>query len=948
MKRFWMRALAALLCLTCLMALVPGAALAAGTVRVYCQAPDDWSHCKVYWWGSDSPSEDWPGNAMVTDRDGTWYIDVPTDAQGLIFTNGEGEKSGDLSVPTDDKVMFVYENHYWTTYGRVDIQELYIVAGSGSLCGSDWNPSDMNNRMFDDDADGVYTKTYLNVPSGTYEVKVTVGSWSQSWGDPEKGANYAFTVREDGTTVTVGFDTVTQKVLVGLNEDIQPPLPGVSLSGTVVSFGAASDAVTLTLGDQSLRRTGNRADYAFTNLQPGSYTLTVSKSGHVTRSLELTLEENLVQDVTICPVGDVTGEGNVNIMDVATVYAHTRGTRTQEGYALSCADLSGDGKVNILDTALLYNTVRGTDNPKPPVDPEPPVDPKPPVDGGHYVVGEDELPYTDEEIYAQLFDPANKIEVELDMPDKELQKLQDDYEHYRSFGSKSPIYRMGTLTITITTADSAVSYQINEVGARMKGNTSRTSFYNKDEGIYNYIHFKFDFQETFDDEEYYGEDCKVWETDELRKERKDRLFAGMEKLEMRWNKCYDRTYLKESYCYEVYRSEGVLAPNCNIGVLTWSGARMGIYTVQEPVDDIFIERNLPEETWGGDLYKCGWTSEGASFTNTNSIGVEDEDKCAFYVYDLKTNKKKSTHTQLINLINHMNSGSVTKESFAQLVDVDNFLRFAAVSYFMGNPDDLRNNYNNFYIYFCKDTGKVLFIPYDYDRCLGVNREYNPSGHSMTRDNPFGEGDQRNPIYRYSIDNGGFYTAEFTQVLLEVAENERLKPETFAARYELAKSHYAGQVTPERNLRNADGRKFAFDIDHTASASSGDNMSFKDYMEAKMSTFRGYMGQSDPSYAECYIRGDFNGWSVDSAYRLSKSGDLHRITLTMGNSFSFKVFNQQDQTWMGAECLSADTTVSYDTDGHSNIVLRSGTYQVTYDPANRLITITGGGTWTVQG
>jgi YD repeat-containing protein len=69
---------------------------------------------------------------------------------------------------------------------------------------------------------------------------------------------------------------------------------------------------------------------------------------------------------------------------------------------------------------------------------------------------------------------------------------------------------------------------------------------------------------------------------------------------------------------------------------------------------------------------------------------------------------------------------------------------------------------------------------------------------------------------------------------------------------------------------------------------------------------------------------------------------------MGNSFSFKVFNQQDQTWMGAECLSADTTVSYDTDGHSNIVLPSGTYQVTYDPANRLITVTGGGTWTVQG
>ena len=51
--------------------------------------------------------------------------------------------------------------------------------------------------------------------------------------------------------------------------------------------------------------------------------------------------------------------------------------------------------------------------------------------------------------------------------------------------------------------------------------------------------------------------------------------------------------------------------------------------------------------------------------------------------------------------------------------MDNFLKFEAVSYFLGNPDDLRNNYNNYYIYFNKSTGKMIFIPYDLDRCLGV-------------------------------------------------------------------------------------------------------------------------------------------------------------------------------------------------------------------------------------
>ena len=36
---------------------------------------------------------------------------------------------------------------------------------------------------------------------------------------------------------------------------------------------------------------------------------------------------------------------------------------------------------------------------------------------------------------------------------------------------------------------------------------------------------------------------------------------------------------------------------------------------------------------------------------------------------------------------------VTKEQLAEVIDIDNFLLFEAVSYFAGNPDDVRNNYN---------------------------------------------------------------------------------------------------------------------------------------------------------------------------------------------------------------------------------------------------------------
>ena len=91
-------------------------------------------------------------------------------------------------------------------------------------------------------------------------------------------------------------------------------------------------------------------------------------------------------------------------------------------------------------------------------------------------VGLEALPYSEEQLYLQLFDPKNKIEVDLDMADSELQKLQDDYDHYDEMGSKSPIYRKGNVSITITNEVDTTTYRISEVGVRMKGNTSRTDF----------------------------------------------------------------------------------------------------------------------------------------------------------------------------------------------------------------------------------------------------------------------------------------------------------------------------------------------------------------------------------------------------------------------------------------------------------------------------------------
>ena len=62
---------------------------------------------------------------------------------------------------------------------------------------------------------------------------------------------------------------------------------------------------------------------------------------------------NVVQDVKICLLGDVTGDGKVNTKDWARLKAHVNETSNLTGYELACGDVNGDSKVNIKDWARL-------------------------------------------------------------------------------------------------------------------------------------------------------------------------------------------------------------------------------------------------------------------------------------------------------------------------------------------------------------------------------------------------------------------------------------------------------------------------------------------------------------------------------------------------------------------------------------------------------------------
>ncbi len=558
---------------------------------------------------------------------------------------------------------------------------------------------------------------------------------------------------------------------------------------------------------------------------------------------------------------------------------------------------------------------------------------------------------SEEDDFINLFSPDVLVEIDIDISKEQLALLQADYERYSSFGSKSPIYRMADVTVKMTLPNGQVKIrEIPEVGVRMKGNTSRTSFYNSDRGIYNLIHLKLDFGETFDDEEYYGNNAKVWSDSSARKERKNRTFATLEKIDLRWNKEDDATYIREIYSYDAYRAAGVLAPHVNLASLDMGGNHLGIFTVNEPIDDIFLEKNLPESLLGGDLYKCGWgIGGGADFKRLDSIGIEDEDNALFYAYDLKTNKKTSNNEALKYFITEMNKSGLTKDRVAELIDMENFISFAAVSWFLGNPDDLRNNYNNFYLYFTPE-GKAMFIPYDYDRAMGISHDWNPTGHGMTKDNPFSTttstgGKQVNPVYLYTVVKGGHYVDEYTSRLESLAVSNIFSNARFNARYNKAVALYASFAKPSKDFDNSRDHTNAFNINITADPSdSKGNISFKDYMVLKYETLNKYLGRGEGSTGEVesgvyYIRATFTGWEVRDGYEMKKESDgVYTYNVNVNNEERLKVYDTVKEDWIGEESVVVEESVAFTTDNHGNLVLSKGSYTIIFNSDDRTIII----------
>ena len=184
----------------------------------------------------------------------------------------------------------------------------------------------------------------------TFQAKAA-GSTAISLYEDSAGAD-GYTGDISGGTVTVEAAAVT----------------GVTVSGTVKSYGSETENVTVTLTPENGTPmttvvTGNSAAYKFENVSAGTYTLKVEKKGHAPWTESITVGSTAIaKDVTVYQYGDVNRNGTVTVLDASWIRQHLVGKKAFDEYQLQLADVNKSGNISVLDASWIRQRLVGIRN----------------------------------------------------------------------------------------------------------------------------------------------------------------------------------------------------------------------------------------------------------------------------------------------------------------------------------------------------------------------------------------------------------------------------------------------------------------------------------------------------------------------------------------------------------------------------------------------------------
>ncbi len=244
-------------------------------------------------------------------------------------------------------------------------------------------------------------------------------------------------------------------------------------------------------------------------------------------------------------------------------------------------------------------------------------------------------------------------------------------------------YMKADLTLTDTTG----TYTFNDVGVRLKGNSSYTHPGNKKS-------FKIDFNEYV----------------------KGQKYDGLKKLNFS-NGFKDPSCIREKVFFDLCQAAGVPAPRANFANVYFNGTLWGFYTVVEQIDDQFLDWRILDDD--GNLFKAGdnfgTSNAAADLKDYGTLQSAYESR-----YELKTNEDANDWSDLIDLIDFINNSSAAdfENQLADRIELAEYLRSAAIDNLFSNLDSYTGSARNYYLYHNLTTDKWEWIKWDANESFG--------------------------------------------------------------------------------------------------------------------------------------------------------------------------------------------------------------------------------------
>ncbi len=194
-------------------------------------------------------------------------------------------------------------------------------------------------------------------------------------------------------------------------------------------------------------------------------------------------------------------------------------------------------------------------------------------------------------------------------------------------------------------------------------------------------------------------------------------FEGVEKLNLNGEHNDPSSSRAVIYWY-LLRKMGVEGPRANHVQVYINNNYYGLYTNVEHIDEEFADIYYGNKD--GNLYKCLWPAD-LTYRGTNQADYKFMSG-DHRTYELKTNEETDNYSDLVEFNSALNltPGEDLVCELDSILNIQSFLKIAALDVLTSNWDGYAYNKNNFYLYHNSGNGLFEYIPYDVDNTFGID------------------------------------------------------------------------------------------------------------------------------------------------------------------------------------------------------------------------------------